>query len=424
MSKEADAAPLRLGCRGPLDPLLYMRVSTANATDDKTDAPATAEASESQRKDEDLRSALRRCEAEYTAVLLPGKADHADMTSAELRKGGRDSTGRGRQATPGRSWQRRPARGRTPPPRNMTGGDQQQQQQQQQQQRGKKRRPIEQEPRPVSGLEPAPRKVQALPEVEAFLAEHRVRCLRVSLKSSFRSIKFGQEKKKRQPPAGKLPKASANADIAKGNAPDQQPDAPMGLKISSVVGDMRVDPEKEQPPWEKYLDANKHFAQMGQFMHTVAWEAGGRQILTVLPHPTRVDVDVLARAVQQPRKEIRQRKLKEIERQTGWPVFVCPPIGHPKDAEGRPPLLLVDSTAIEQKKPLLFDCGTVGLSIPASEFFRSTGAACIEGLGKIPPPGTFVKPAVLPCPVSDAASLAPASPEPAPEPGPNPGGQD
>jgi len=412
-----------------LDPLLYMRVSTANAAGEGTDAPATAEASENQRKHEDLRSALRRCEAEYTAVLLPGKTDSTikgdnDVTSAESRRGGRDSAGRGRQSAPGRGWQRRIARGRTPPPRSMTGGDQQQRQQQQQQQRGKKRRPTEQEPRPVSGIEPAPRRVQALPEVEAFLAEHRVRCQRVSLKSSFRSIKFGQEKKKRQPIGGKPPKSNANVGPTSGNAPDQQIDAVMVLKIASVVGDSRVDLGKEQPPWEKYLEANSHFTQIGQFMHTVAWEAAGRQVLTVIPHPTRVDIDILARAVQKPRGDIRQRKLKDIERQTGWPVFVCPPIGHPKDAEGRSPLLLVDSTAIEQKKTLLFDCGTVGLSIPASEFFRSTGAACIEGLGKIPAPSTFVKPALLPCPVSDAASLAPASPEPAPEPGPTPGGQD
>merc|ERR1712190_88871 len=115
----------------------------------------------------------------------------------------------------------------------------------------------------------------------------------------------------------------------------------------------------------------------------------------------RVSMSHLARAAQVPEQIIKQRKLKDIEKETGFPTFVCPPFGHPKDSEGREPVLLVGSTITEFKRPLLFDCGSVGLSVPVSEFFRSTGTACIEGLGKNPALDTIM-----------------SAPEPAPEPAP------
>merc|ERR1712139_238095 len=83
-------------------------------------------------------------------------------------------------------------------------------------------------------------------------------------------------------------------------------------------------------------------------------------------------------------------KLKDIEKETGFPTFVCPPFGHPKDSQGRLPLLLVDSSVAEQKRPMLFDCGSVGLSIMPNEFVMMTRATCIEGLAKDPPAGAVV----------------------------------
>merc|ERR1712072_550837 len=125
-----------------------------------------------------------------------------------------------------------------------------------------------------------------------------------------------------------------------------------------------------------------HFIRLGQFMHTIAFEAQGRRILAVVPHPKRVSMEHMARATQKPESVLKQRKLKDIEKETGFPVFVCPPFGHPKDSEGRSPLLLVDSSVTEQKRPLLFDCGSVGLSVMPSEFVSMTRAVCIEGLAK------------------------------------------
>merc|ERR1711972_1058722 len=142
---------------------------------------------------------------------------------------------------------------------------------------------------------------------------------------------------------------------------------PTGKDSESGVPDA-TQPEKQLSPWEEYFRVNTNFIRQGHFMHTVAFEAEGRRILAIVPHPKRVCMEHLARATQKPEKALKQRKLKDIEKETGFPTFVCPPFGHPKDSQGRAPLLLVDSTATELKQPLLFDCGSVGLSVMPSEF--------------------------------------------------------
>jgi len=320
----------------------------------------------------DLGATLRQAESEYAAVLRPGQPP---PQQPEVGAGAASShpSQPSSQRKPGREKNASKAQGR--------------------EQRGRKRRPVDQEPRPVSGVAPAPRGPQAFPVVEAFLKQHSVQCQRVKMNTTFRSIIFGQQKK-RQEPAGKPANASDSL-----------------------------------PPWEQYFLVNDHFVRRGQFMHTVAWEAEGRQILAVVPHPARVDMDKLARAVQRPATSLKQRKLKDISKDTGLPIFVCPPFGHPKDKEGRDPVILVDSTVTELKRPLLFDCGSLGLCIPSAEFIRSTGAACVEGLGKAPSKEAAKEPSKEPAtepskepakelaktPATDAAMSAP---EPAPEPAP------
>jgi len=212
----------------------------------------------------------------------------------------------------------------------------------------------------VSKAAPAQRGPRALKVVEDFLTKHHVRCQRINVRNTFRGIMFGrkQQKDRKERPSEPSPAAEA------------------GAQSVNAVEDL--------PPWDQYLATNGHFTSHGQFMHTVAWEVNGRHVLTVVPHPTRVDLDKVARAVQAEKSAVKQRKLKDLGKDTTFPVFVCPPFGHPQDSQGRDPILLVDSMVTELKKPLLFDCGTVGLSVPVSEFLRSTGAACVEGLGKAP----------------------------------------
>merc|ERR1711972_511826 len=154
---------------------------------------------------------------------------------------------------------------------------------------------------------------------------------------------------------------------------------PTGKDSESGVPDA-TQPEKQLSPWEEYFRVNSNFIRQGHFMHTVAWEAEGRRVLAVVPHPKRVSLDHLARATQV--KQPKQRKLKDIEKETGFPTFVCPPFGHPKDVQDRAPLLLVDSSVMELKRPLLFDCGFVGLSVMPQEFVSIARASCVEGLAK------------------------------------------
>ncbi|CAE8583541.1 unnamed protein product [Polarella glacialis] len=365
-----------LGFRGLLNPLLFMHAPSSGAAETPESAAPSADARMAQRKNDDLRAALKRAEAEYASVLQPGPpaaGPEAAGTEAAGAPRGRamQRPRRVREATPG---QGSGARERTP----ATGSGRDATTEQ----RGKKRRPLEQEPRAVSEAATAQRHVEALPEVEAFLKKHGVRCRRYILQRSFRAIVYGQQQAKKA--------AGAAAAAA---MPSEAPPAPAEL-----------------PPWEQYLQANSFFSKHGQFVHTVAWEVEGRRILTIVPHPARVDVDVLARALQKPVRAIRQRKLKEIEKETGFPVFVCPPFGHPEDAEGRPPVLLVDSAVTELKKPLLFDCGATGLCVPVSELLRSTGAACVENLAKAAPRAAAApQPAPQVAPVAELSAGLPAA---------------
>jgi len=347
-------AQSRLGFRGLLDPLLFMRAPGAGQEENKENGNAV------QRKDEDLREALKRAEAEYAAILPGTEQAGGSSSSAPGRQTGQ-APRRGREGTPGRGSG---ARARTPGRGPGQEGAQQ---------RGKKRRPVEQEPRPVSEAAPPQRQPEAHHQVEAFLKENNVRCRRYALHRTFRAIVYGQTKSKK-------------------DTGGQAGESGTGGKA------------EELPPWEQYLQVNTFFSSRGQFLHTVAWQADDRRILAVVPHPSRVDVSKLARAIQKPESSVKQCKLKDLSKDSGFPVFVCPPVGHPKDAQGRLPVLLVDSSVVELKRPVLFDCGTTGICLPVSEFLRSTGAACVEGLAKAEK-------------TTPAAKVVP-TPEPAPEPAP------
>ena len=102
--------------------------------------------------------------------------------------------------------------------------------------------------------------------------------------------------------------------------------------------------------WDQYMKVNKSFTSHGVFMQTVAWKVEGRRVLSVVPHPQMTDIEKVAKAVQKPVASVVQCKLKDISQETGFPVFVCPPFGYPPDADGRPPLLLVDSSVADLKK--------------------------------------------------------------------------
>ncbi|CAJ1339188.1 unnamed protein product [Effrenium voratum] len=363
--KSSGPAPSILSARltscGLLDPLLFMRASskTQGGPAEKEKPEKAACSSEPS----DLKAMMKRAEAEYAAVL-PGAKGAAKGDRGRPQRPGREAgkgRGRGRDSTPGRP-----------------GG----------QQRGKKRRPVEQEPRPVSEAAPPQRKAELFPEIESFLRKNGVRYRRYVLQRSFRSIKYAQQ------------------EAAKTRAMAQKQGKPDEAKAKA----------QSNSPWEEYMKANASFISHGIFMQTVAWKVDGRRVLSVVPHSQMTDTEKLAKAVQKPLSAVQQCKLKDISQETGFPVFVCPPFGYPPDADGRPPLLLVDSSVTELKRPLLFDCGCTGLCLTVSEFLRSTRAVCVEGLAQPMPNQSQAMPEKLILPCSGVAS--PATPEPAPEPAP------
>jgi len=450
----ADAAagpvpPLRLGCRGLLDPLLFMRAAGGSSGAGASIASSTASTEVRDGGDKTvpasapgLAEMLQRSEAEYASILGVGAASapvagttaaspaEAASAAASTERRGRSSAkgggrGRGRDGTPGRGGRRQRTPGRPEPSEA-------------QQQRGRKRRPVEQDPRPVAeGVAAPQRGPRALTEVEAFLAKHRVRCQRFSLVRSFRSILYGQQQKRKKPAAPAAKGCEDNMADADPVGASKQATVDTVKHDESIPKDIAVSSsdavnskiaasskksaasKEELPPWEQYMRVNSKFVKQGQFVHTVCWDAGGRRVLAVVPHPLFVDEAKLAKAAQVPLKTVRRRKLKDMASETGWPLFVCVPFGHPKDAQEREPMLLIDSSLTEVKKPLLFDCGTVGLSLPVSEFLRSTRAACVEGLAYAKSGTSKVH--VLAEAMTTDAQAAPAmvgSPEPAPEPAP------
>ncbi|OLP91532.1 hypothetical protein AK812_SmicGene26765 [Symbiodinium microadriaticum] len=353
----SEGAPSFLSARlesyNLLDPLLFMKASSVNTASSAQTATGAGEKptqtdSIALNKDDDLKAALKRAEAEYAAVLHAAAPAHSTAWStAEC------AASRG----PGQS------------------------------QRGKKRRPVEQEPRPVNEAAPPNRKAELLPPVENFLKKHGVRCRRYTLQRSFRSIRYAQ-------------------DAAKATARKEGKQVPS--KASEKIKAAEI------PPWDQYLQANSSFISQGNFMQTVAWQVEGRRVLSVVPHSKMTDVEKVAKAVQKNVSCVKQCKLADISKETGFPAFVCPPFGYPPDAEGRPPLLLVDSSVTEMKRPLLFDVGSMGVSLTVSEFLRSTRACCVENLAQ--PMANSRKIPVAAC--ADGASRGAPSPEPAPEPAP------
>mmetsp|Transcript_48851 Transcript_48851/g.114811 ORF Transcript_48851/g.114811 Transcript_48851/m.114811 type:complete len:605 (+) Transcript_48851:36-1850(+) len=373
----------RLESYNLLDPLLFMKASSVNTASSAQTAPGAGEKPTQAdnialKKDDDLKAALKRAEAEYAAVLHAVAPAHSTAGAGTVTPGRpqRTTAGRrGREGTPGAG------RGREQTPGRGPG----------QSQRGKKRRPVEQEPRPVNEAAPPNRKAELLPPVESFLKKHGVRCRRYTLQRSFRSIKYAQQ------------------EAAKAKAIAKKEGKPVASKASEKIKAAEI------PAWDQYLQANSSFVSQGNFMQTVAWQVEGRRVLSVVPHEKMTDVEKVAKAVQKNVSCVKLCKLADISKETGFPAFVCPPFGYPPDAEGRPPLLLVDSSVTEMKRPLLFDVGSMGVSLTVSEFLRSTRACCVENLAQPAMPNSRKIPVAE---SADGAAWGAPSPEPAPEPAP------
>merc|ERR1711959_514334 len=84
-SAPIDVSALRLGCRGPLDPLLFLRAGSGTSVTTSDAPPPGGEkpvpSNEAFRKSDDLREALRRAEAEYAGSIFPEHGEAGDKNS-------------------------------------------------------------------------------------------------------------------------------------------------------------------------------------------------------------------------------------------------------------------------------------------------------------------------------------------------------
>eukprot|EP00928_Gymnodinium_smaydae_P091217 TRINITY_DN74926_c0_g1_i1.p1 TRINITY_DN74926_c0_g1~~TRINITY_DN74926_c0_g1_i1.p1 ORF type:complete len:286 (-),score=36.64 TRINITY_DN74926_c0_g1_i1:319-1176(-) len=181
--------------------------------------------------------------------------------------------------------------------------------------------------------------VRCFPVVEAFLEAKSVECRKVKVVRSFLHIHR------------ELSKAESSC---KQKSTKQAPE-------SEVV-----------QAWESYLDANE-FRDGFQLIQSFLWRCGDEHVLACVPYPRRVNAARLAEALKSAVDLVTPCKLKEVQKITTLPMFVCLPFGLPREVGKSETQIVVDDSV--RKLPahieFVFDCGAVALVMKSSEFWRS-----------------------------------------------------
>eukprot|EP00400_MALV-I_sp_L67-5_P000732 gene732-139_t len=163
--------------------------------------------------------------------------------------------------------------------------------------------------------------------------------------------------------------------------------------------------------WTEWLKVNT-FPDEPQLVHCLMFKKvnASDRFLICVPHPLMVDMGKVASALGLSVDDIKKVSVKECHGASGFPIFVCPPIGHefslpvkermalekkkkadesvaierePKDRLK----LLLDSSLIDCGKQLLFDCGQSALIFNScGELVRATKGVAVEGLASAAPP--------------------------------------
>lgn len=137
----------------------------------------------------------------------------------------------------------------------------------------------------------------------------------------------------------------------------------------------------ECDPWDRFIDANSlsHYRMCHAVYFGFRREGEEGRVVAVVPHHSRksalVDMENLSRELGY---EVFKISLSQMEKELGFPTFVCPPFGHefaPKmHASDRKPRFL---TAIDQSLVLsesmtdcVFELGSVGLRLRPGELRR------------------------------------------------------
>jgi len=165
------------------------------------------------------------------------------------------------------------------------------------------------------------------------------------------------------------------------NPEPSAPDHPVRIADSDP---MMTKPPDLSPPtpavpsyWDEYLRINQLTDY--QLVHCILYTYQSdkqEHAVTLIPHTMRTDDAVLAKALNA--TDLKMCKLKEVEKFSRCPLFVCAPFGLKCS-------LLIDSRLANVDKELLFDLGSSAVSLRYSELQRACNPLCVEGLATLLP---------------------------------------
>ena len=143
--------------------------------------------------------------------------------------------------------------------------------------------------------------------------------------------------------------------------------------------------DDESDPWEQYLDLNSlrhyrlcHALYYGARMGAEDGDAQEEErVVVIVPHTSRTrgetDVEKLTAALHA--SSVRRISLTHMEKELGFPTFVCPPFGHefaPKihKSERKFRTVIDSSLVVPGRTDCVFDLGMVAIRIRPAELSR------------------------------------------------------
>lgn len=238
----------------------------------------------------------------------------------------------------------------------------------------------------IEAAEPISPKADNIPTLDAILAAGREQTKllveTVSVKQRDRTPKQKQPRPtnlKSSVPTSNVPKLPvAVYRFCQENSVKHVP-LPISKSYRSIA--FRKSPEGPTP-WTEYIRSNvlEHYRICHSLMFkTVQPDGAEGRLLVIVPHSEDARVDAKFLEAKLGLSEVTRMSLTSIEKEFGFPTFVCPPFGHefsPK-THALPPserkifTTVIDSSlAIPARRDCVFDLGVVALKLTPAELLR------------------------------------------------------
>eukprot|EP00929_Paragymnodinium_shiwhaense_P100809 TRINITY_DN63407_c0_g1_i1.p1 TRINITY_DN63407_c0_g1~~TRINITY_DN63407_c0_g1_i1.p1 ORF type:complete len:263 (-),score=29.98 TRINITY_DN63407_c0_g1_i1:140-928(-) len=212
--------------------------------------------------------------------------------------------------------------------------------------------------------------VRCFPTVDSFLEKAGVRCRRIRLDQTFKHLVLNR---RREAGSNRGKERTASDECSPTRAPTAAgEDSCHDLTQSSTreAGDRFA--REAATPWDDYLEQNR-LVEGCQLVQTFLCKVSDEHVFVCVPYPRRVDVVAVAGLCGKEANEGRLCSLKEVQRQTGFPTFVCLPFGTPAKPTGKAASVFADRALAElpTETDLVFDCGTVALRMKPTDFLAA-----------------------------------------------------